>query len=391
MKKEKILKNNKKEELLEGSMAIAKTVNNLEPNVVSAYPITPQTHIVEELAKFKADGKSKYEYLLAESEFAAASIILGASAAGVRAYSATSSQGLLLMTEVLYNISGLRLPVVMTIANRAIGAPINIWNDHSDAMAIRDAGWIMLFASDHQEAADQHVLAFKVAETLRLPVMVNVDGFIITHSYDSVIIPKKTDIKKFLPKYNPALGTYLNSKNPITIGAFFTPDKYWIERKTIQRDLSYAKKTINSAYNNWKKIFKTSSSPLSKLNNGLLEYIGSKNAKKIIIAMGSMCSTIEEVLKQEKNIALIKIKTYRPFPFEEIKEILKNKEQVFILEKSIAPGSQGGPLFLDIASSFKKEKPEITNYIVGLGGKDVSEEIITKITRNDTKKLINFL
>ncbi len=381
----------KKEELLEGSMAIAKTILNIEPDVISAYPITPQTHIVEELAKFKADGKAKYKYLLAESEFAAASIILGASAAGSRAYSATSSQGLLLMTEVLFNISGLRLPTVLTIANRAVGAPINIWNDHSDAMALRDAGWIMLFASDHQEAVNQHVLAFKIAESLRLPVMVNVDGFIITHSYDSVTIPKKQDIKKFLPKYNPSLGTYLNPKKPITIGAFFTPDKYWIERKTIQRDIVYAKKTINSAFNKWQSIFKTSPSKMSKINNGLLEYLGPKNAKKIIIAMGSMCSTIEESLKQEKDTALIKIKTYRPFPFEEIKELLKNKEQVFILEKAIAPGSQGGPLFLDVASSIQNEKIKLNNYIVGLGGKDISEKMIIEIINKKSHKTINFL
>ncbi len=390
MKKENLLKNNK-EELLEGSMAIARTVKNIEPSVISAYPITPQTHIVEELAKFKANEKTSYEYLLAESEFAAASIVLGASAAGSRAYSATSSQGLLLMAEVLFNISGLRLPVVMTIANRAVGAPINIWNDHSDAMAVRDAGWIMLFASDHQETVNQHVLAFKIAESLRLPVMVNVDGFIITHSYDSVIIPNKKEIKQFLPKYKPALGTYLNPKKPITIGSFFTPDTFWQERATIQKDLSYAKKTINSAFYKWQNIFKTEISPLSKFNNGLLEYIGTKNAKVVIVAMGSMCTTIEEIIKTEKDTALLKIKTYRPFPYEEINDLLKNKNQIFVLEKAISPGSQGGPLFLDIASSFKKEKPELSNYIVGLGGKDVSEKMILEIINKKTKDIINFL
>ena len=164
-------------QILEGSRAIAEVIKNINPDVVSAYPITPQTHIVEDLAKFKADGEANYEYVRAESEFAAASIVLGASATGARVYSATSSQGLLLMTEVIFNIAGMRLPVVMTCANRAVSAPINIWNDHSDTMSIRDAGWIQLFAASTQEAVEQHILAYKIAEKLKLPVMINVDGF----------------------------------------------------------------------------------------------------------------------------------------------------------------------------------------------------------------------
>lgn len=182
-----------KKEILEGSRAVALTIKNINPAVVSAYPITPQTHIVEDLAQIKADGQAKFEYLRAESEFAAASIVLGASAAGARVYSATSSQGLLLMTEVLYNISGMRLPVVMTCANRAISSPINIWNDHSDVMSIRDSGFIQLFASDLQEVVNQHILAYKIAEKTNLPVMVNMDGFILTHSYEPVVVPSKTN------------------------------------------------------------------------------------------------------------------------------------------------------------------------------------------------------
>ena len=175
-----MLKNNK--QFLEGSRAIALTIKAIKPAVVSAYPITPQTHIVEDLAQFQADGEVAYEYVRAESEFAAASIVLGASATGARTYSATSSQGLLLMAEVIYNISGMRLPVVMTVANRAISSPINIWNDHSDIMAMRDAGAIILFAENHQEAIDQHLIAYKVAEELSLPAFINVDGF----TYNSI-------------------------------------------------------------------------------------------------------------------------------------------------------------------------------------------------------------
>src|SRR6056297_1311985 len=170
--------------LMEGSQAVAKVVNLCEPAVVSAYPITPQTHIVEDLAKYKADGKAKYEYIRAESEFAAASVVLGASATGVRTYTATSSQGLLLMTEVLFNIAGMRLPVVLTCANRGVSAPITIWNDHQDSMTVRDSGWIMFFAENHQEAIEQHLLAYKVAEKMGLPAMVNIDGFVLTHTYE---------------------------------------------------------------------------------------------------------------------------------------------------------------------------------------------------------------
>jgi pyruvate ferredoxin oxidoreductase alpha subunit len=381
-----------KKELLEGSRAIALTIKNIEPEVISAYPITPQTHIVEDLAKFKANGQADYQYILAESEFAAASIILGASATGARAYSATSSQGLLLMTEVLYNISGLRLPLVMTIANRAIGAPISIWNDHSDAMAVRDAGWIMLFAGDHQEAVNQHILAYKLTENLKLPVMVNVDGFIITHSYDSVIIPSKKTIKKFLPSYKPQANTCLDPKNPITMGAFFTPPDYWQERERLHKDLCSAQKKIKDYYKEWQKIFPIKPFPQPLVDNGLVEYLGPKNAQTIIIAMGSVSGTIKEVLKNQKNTALLRIKSYRPFPEMEIKKLSQKAKQIIVLEKAIAPGSQGGPLFLDVQSALRQTKIDICNYIIGLGGKDVSETMIEKIIHNSNKnKSVKFV
>ena len=388
-------KNNKKDkaELLEGSRAIALTVKNIEVDVVSAYPITPQTHIVEDLAKFKADGQANYEYILAESEFAAASIILGSSATGVRSYSATSSQGLLLMAEVVYNISGLRLPLVMTIANRAIGAPISIWNDHSDAMALKDSGWIMLFSENHQEAINQHILAYKIAEKLKLPVMVNVDGFILTHSYDSALIPDKKTIAKFLPKYKPELGTYLNPKQPITIGAFFTPQDFWLEKKQMFEDLNKSKTTINKEYKAWQKIFKEKKDKNISIDNGLIEYYGGTKAKNLIIAMGSVCGTIKESLKKSKDTALLKIKCFRPFPWEDIIKYTKNNKNIIVLEKSISLGTMGGPLFLEIKAALKNEKKSIYNYIAGLGGKDISEEMIIDIIsdKNKKEKKINFI
>lgn len=367
-----------KKQILEGSRAIALTVKNIEPAVISAYPITPQTHIVEDLAKFKADGQSTYEYVRSESEFAAASIVLGASAKGVRTYSATSSQGLLLMTEVLYNISGMRLPVVMTLANRAVSAPINIWNDHSDAMAIRDAGWIMLFAENNQEAVWQHLLAFKIAEKMALPVMVNVDGFILTHCYEPVYIPDKKIIKKFLPAYKPAKGSFLDSKNPLTMGAFMTPEHYQETRKKMATDFVSAISEIKKEYQLLQKIMGLKTGK-NIIDNGLLEYTGPKNPKKIVIALGSVIGTIKSALAGHKNVGVLKIKSYRPFPEKEIYDIIKGAKEIIVLEKAISPGNYS-PLFIDI-KAIASDRQKITSFVSGLGGRDITEEEIKKVIK----------
>ncbi len=373
-------------QILEGSRAIALTIKNIKPNVISAYPITPQTHIVEDLAKFKADGEANYEYVRAESEFAAASIVAGASATGVRTYSATSSQGLLLMAEVIFNIAGMRLPIVLTCANRAISAPISIWNDHQDAMTVRDAGWIMLFSENHQEAVDQHIMAYKLAEQLKLPVMVNVDGFILTHSYEPVYIPTEKQIKKYLPNYKPKTNEYLDPKNPITMGYLATPTHYMDIRQDLHDKLTDSQKTINKEYNNFQKIFKTKN---SNHNNGLIEYSGPKNPKTIIVAMGSVVGTIKDTIKSEKNVGVLKIKCYRPFPEEAILSVINKAKYIAVLDKAISLGSSG-PLGIDImATAQGKIKVKIKNYIVGLGGRDITkkmiENIITDVKKNKDK------
>ncbi len=362
-----------KKQLLEGSQAVAEIIKNINPAVVSAYPITPQTHIVEKLAKLKAMGEANYEYVRAESEFAAASIVLGASATGVRVYSATSSQGLLLMSEVIFNIAGMRLPIVMTCANRAVSAPINIWNDQSDVMAVRDAGWIQLFASDNQEAVDLHVLAYKIAEQLNLPVMVNVDGFILTHAFEPVMIPDINTIKKYLPDYAPAPGTYLDPNNPVTLGAFFTPAHYFETREELHDDLTASLDTIKKEYKNLINI-------LGRKNkdNGLVEYFGPKKPETILVALGSVIGTIRETVKNDKKVGVLKIKTYRPFPGEEINKILKPAKNVAVIEKAISLG-QFGPLFSDIKASLPNNKLNLSNYVVGLGGRDVTQKMIKEI------------
>ncbi|MCX6796683.1 MAG: pyruvate ferredoxin oxidoreductase [Candidatus Falkowbacteria bacterium] len=332
-----------KSQILEGSNAIARVINNIKPAVVSAYPITPQTHIVEDLAKFKADGQANYEYILAESEFAAASIVAGASATGVRVYTATSSQGLLLMAEVLFNIAGMRLPVVLTCANRGVSAPITIWNDHQDAMTVRDAGWIMFFSENHQEAVEQHIIAYKIAESLKIPVMVNVDGFILTHSYESVNLPTAKEIKKFLPDYQPTKGEYLDVTNPVSLGAFAAPPYYMEIREQLHNDLVNAQNKINDEYASLAKIIPDAvkaKEKATKINNGLIEYYGPDNPKTVLIALGSMVGTIKDVVDEinsnwltdkiglpavaSAKVGIIKIKCFRPFPAKDILKIIKN-------------------------------------------------------------------
>lgn len=370
---------NKNKRIIEGSRAIALTINNISPDVVSAYPITPQTHIVEDLAKFKADGKATYEYIRAESEFAAASIVLGASATGVRTYSATSSQGLLLMAEVLYNISGMRLPIVITCANRAVSAPINIWNDHSDAMALKDCGFLQLFAENHQEAVYQHLLAYKIAEAMQLPVMVNVDGFILTHSYEGVEIPEKSKIKKYLPNYKPENNTYLNPKYPITLGGFYPPEHYAQTREELFSDMQDSKKKILDEWKKLKQVFKYETK-----NNGLVEYTGKKKAETIIIALGSVAGTIKEVIKKKPKVALLKITSFRPFPVEEIRQNTKHAKNIIVIDKAISLGELG-PLATEVKSAVENNKLNIKNYIAGLGGQDISEEIIRTLITDANK------
>ena len=374
-------------QILEGSNAIAQTIKNIRPAVVSAYPITPQTHIVEDLAQFKADGQADYEYVRAESEFAAASIVAGASAAGVRVYSATSSQGLLLMEEVIFNIAGMRLPVVMTCANRAVSAPINIWNDAQDVMAIRDAGWILLFAENHQEAVDQHIMAFKIAEQLKLPVMVNVDGFVMTHTYEPVTIPTAEQIKKYLPDYKPEPGQYLDPANPVTLGPLATPAHYLEIRQELHEDLTASLKDIDKEYKKYNYLIGN----LNKKNdNGLLEYVGSDKPETILVAMGSAIGTIKAALspltRGDGGVGVLKIKCFRPFPAEQILKIIKSAKNIAVIDKAITLG-QIGPLASDLkAAAQGKISANIGSFIMGLGGRDITTEMIKKILKLAGKK-----
>lgn len=369
--------------ILEGSRAIAETINACQPGVVSAYPITPQTHIVEELAKLKADGEGRYEYIRAESEFAAASIVLGASATGVRTYTATSSQGLLLMTEVLYNIAGMRLPIVMTDANRAVSAPINIWNDQQDAVTMRDSGWLMWFGETNQEVCDLHILAYKVAEKLQLPVIVNLDGFILTHVVEPIEIETSEKIKRFLPDYKPA--EFLDVNNPLTFGAFATPEHYFEMRQELHEDIISSKNIITGEMKEFKKAFGRD------LN--LIEYYGDKNADTIIVSMGSVLGTIkdavDELKKSGEKIGVLKIVSLRPWPKEEILSAIKNAKNIAVIDKSISLGREG--ILASEIKSIAIDNKNITSFIVGLGGRDITIPMIKKIyisAKNKNKKAV---
>lgn len=387
--------------ILEGSRAIAETINLCMPDVVSAYPITPQTHIVEDLAQFKADGKANYEYVRAESEFAAASIVAGASAAGSRVYTATSSQGLLLMAEVLFNIAGMKLPVVLTCANRAVSAPINIWNDQQDAMAVRDAGWVMLFAEHVQEAVDMHVMAYKIAETASLPVMVNMDGFILTHTYEPVEIPSLATVKKFIGAYKPAKRQFLDVENPRTLGALGGPEVYQEIREELQNDLIASFVTIKKVSEEYHRQVQNSkfkvqngNGKIKNYNDGLIEYTGPKNAEVVIAAMGSVIGTIKDTLNtppgplsrgggkaQNGKVGILKIKTFRPFPAAEVREILKKTKYVAVLDKAISLGYEG-ILSGEIKQALYETGTKVKSYIGGLGGRDITRKMVKEVIKD---------
>lgn len=357
--------------ILEGSRAIAETINACRPAVISAYPITPQTHIVEDLAKLKANGEADYEYIRAESEFAAISIVEGASATGVRTYTASSSQGLLLMTEVIYNVAGMRLPIVMTCANRAVSAPINIWNDQQDAVTMRDSGWLMWFGEDNQEVCDLHILAFKIAEQLKLPVMVNLDGFVLTHTVEPVEIEDAKKIKKFLPDYQPK--EFLDVNNPLTFGAFATPKHYFEIREELHNDIKASKDIFKKEAKEFERVFSR------KLN--LVEYYGDKNATTVLVAMGSILGTmkdsIDELRKNGEKIGILKIVSLRPFADEEVADMLKNAKNIGVIDKSISLGTEG-----ILATEIRRvmgDGKKITSFVVGLGGRDITKDTIKNI------------
>ena len=366
-------------EFLEGSKAIAKVIRLCKPGVISAYPITPQTHIVEELAQLIADGKLNSQFINVESEHSAASVVLGGSATGVRVFTATSSQGLFLMAEVLFNIAGMRLPVVLTCANRAMSAPISIWNDHQDSVSLRDAGLIQFYAENIQEAADLHLVAYRIAENkdVMLPAMVCIDGYILTHGIEPVDIPEQEMVDKFLPEYRPPYK--LDISNPLTLGFLADPEYYMETRFAIQETHKEVLKHLPQVFSEFSSIFDR--------NYNLVEKYRLEDAEKAIVAIGSVCGTIKDVVddmrKKGRKVGLLKISVLRPFPVQEIYNALKDIPRVAVLERALSLGSFA-PLFSEIKALFfgKKKSPRIiSSFIAGIGGRDITKESIKQIFR----------
>ena len=376
-------------EFLEGSRAVAEAIKLCKPGVISAYPITPQTHIVEELAQMVADGELNAQFVNVESEHSAASVVLGAVATGVRAFTATSSQGLLYMAEVIFNIAGMRLPLVLTCANRAISAPINIWNDQQDSVSLRDAGWIQLYVENNQEAVDFHLMGYRISEdkSIMLPVMVCMDGFILTHGMEPVDIPEQEKLDKFLPAYRPLYK--LDPAEPLTMGLLADPDYYLETRFAIQETLKEALSFIPKISKEFSSIFGRD------YKDCLIEEYFTKDAEKVIVAMGSVCGTIKEVVdelrKKGKKVGLLKLISYRPFPYAKVYEALKNVPLVAVLDKAVSLGAYA-PLAIEIKATFfgKKKSPKVvSSFVAGLGGRDITLDSIKEIFRKLSQKEVN--
>ena len=355
---------------------MAETVACCRPAVVAAYPISPQTHIVERLSDLVTTGAlESCEYLLVESEFGALSACIGASAAGARTYTATASQGLLFMAEALPNASGLGLPIVMTVANRALGAPINIWNDHSDALSQRDAGWLQLFASSNQEAADLHVQAFALAERLSLPVMVCMDGFVLTHAMEEVDVPEQDDVDAFLEPFRPR--QWLDPADPVTIGAMVGPDAFTeVKYLMARRQLAALDAVAETA-----TAFRTA---FGRDSGGLLHEYRTEGAEVVLVVMGSAWGTAADAVDtlRGKGVAagVLAITCYRPWPADALEAALAGVPHVVVVNRAIAVGS-GSVLGQEVRGVVTGDT-EVHDVVMGLGGRPVTRTGLAELVED---------
>jgi pyruvate ferredoxin oxidoreductase alpha subunit len=363
--------------VVEGSYAVAHAVMCCRPDVISAYPITPQTHIVENLSQMVADGELDSEFLTVDSEFSALSVLVGACAAGGRGYSSTTSQGLALMYEVLYNVSGLRMPLVMNVANRAVGAPLNIWNDQQDAIGARDVGWIQIYAENVQESVDATLQAYKIAEDaqIRTPVMVCMDGFVLTHVYEPVELLDKQKAREFLPDYQPA--DILDPAHPKTFGAFADPSTFTEFRYQQFEAQIKALAKIEQVAREFEESF-------GRYYGGLLDGYFLDDAEVVIVTLGSVIGTIKDAIdamrSEGKKVGLLKVRSYRPFPVQALRKALKDASVIAVIEKDVAIGGEAG-LVTDLKAAFYNSsiRTPIIGFTAGLGGRDITVKDIRKI------------
>ncbi|GAB2725924.1 transketolase C-terminal domain-containing protein [Nocardioides pakistanensis] len=354
-------------EQIEGSQAVARAVTLCRPEVIAAYPISPQTHIVESLSDRVRTGElERCEYMMVESEFGAMSACIGASGAGARTYTATSSQGLLFMAEALFNASGLGLPIVMTVANRAIGAPINIWNDHSDAMSMRDSGWIQLYAESNQEAVDLHIQAYRLAESLSVPVMVCMDGFVLTHAFERVDLPGQEQVDAYLPPFSPQQS--LDPNDPVTIGAMVGPEAFAEVKYLMHAKQVAALDEIPVIAQEFKEQF-------GRDSGGLVRPYRTEGAETVVVALGSVLGTIEDVVDAMRDegvpIGVLGIGCFRPWPVDEVREALQNAKRVVVVEKAFAVGA-GGIVGQNVRLALSGLPIEVYDVVAGLGGRPIT-------------------
>ena len=362
---------------IEGSRAVAEAVALSRPEVICAYPISPQTHIVEALSTLVKSGQlAPCEFINVESEFAAMSVAIGASATGARSYTATASQGLLFMVEAIYNASGLGLPIVMTVANRAIGAPINIWNDHSDSMSQRDSGWIQLYAESNQEAVDMHIQAFRLAEELSVPVMVCMDGFILTHAVEQVDVPSQEQVDAFLPPFEPR--QVLDPDDPVSIGAMVGPEAFMEVRYL-------AHVTQMQALDLIPEISRTFEGAFGRASGGLVRSYRTEDAETIVVALGSLLGTIkdtvDELCAEGERVGALGITTFRPWPSEEVRRALRGAKRILVVEKALAVGI-GGVVSLDVRVALSGMDQAVHTVIAGLGGRPITTTSLHRLLRS---------
>jgi pyruvate ferredoxin oxidoreductase alpha subunit len=355
---------------MEVSIAVSHAVQLARAEAIAAYPITPQTHIVEHLSSMVANGELDAEFVNVESEHSAISTCIGMSASGARTYTATSSQGLALMHEILYITSAMRFPIVMTVANRALSGPLSIWNDHSDIMGARDIGWIKVFVENGQESFDHTIMAFKIAENpqVLLPIMVNLDGFILSHVVEALEMLDQATVDKFLPPYVPQ--HQLDPKHPLTMGAFAMPEIYTEVKMNHQVTLTNSYDLILKVWKEWGKLTGRQYHPVERYKT--------EDAKVLLLTMGSLSEVaeiaVEEMRDQGLPVGLLKLRLWRPFPFQDLREAVKGAEILIVCDRALSLGGPGGPVLSEVRSALYPlaERPAAVGYIIGLGGRDVN-------------------
>ena len=368
-------------ERLSGNEAVATAMKQINPDVVAAFPITPSTEVPQYFSQFVADGEVDTEFVAVESEHSAMSACIGASAAGARAMTATSANGMALMWEVLYIAASSRLPIVMPLINRALSGPINIHNDHSDSMGARDSGWIQLYSEDNQEAYDNIIQAVRIAEhkDVLLPVMVCMDGFIVSHSVENIELLETEKVREFVGTYEPD-EYLLNAKYPITMGPLDLPPHYFEHKRQQAEAMRNAKKVILQIAEEYEK--------LTGRKYGLFEEYRMEDAEVGIVILNSSAGTAKEVVDKLRDegvkAGLVKIRVFRPFPADEIAKALSGLKALAVMDKADSFSAAGGPVFAEVRSALygAKADTDVISYIYGLGGRDVTMDDIEEVYRN---------